>query len=68
MYSDESLFQFVVVLISVSGFLLALCLMEIGFCIYSELRGKDSGLPTQKSVRRVFQRLRRFFKRPRRKR
>ena len=59
--SDEWLFQLVVVAFYTSGFMLSLCAMEVVTCVYAEITGQSTDLPTQKEIRRLFLRFRRLL-------
>jgi len=52
-FTDEWLFQLVVVMIYLAGFCFALCAMEIAVCVYAEIRGEVTDLPTQKDIHRM---------------
>lgn len=57
-FSDEWWFQLTVMLILISGFALSLCIMELAVCIWAELTGRRTDLPTQESVHRFFMKIR----------
>lgn len=57
--SDEWCFQLVVVMIYFSGFCFMLCAMEVAVCVYAEIRGEYTDLPTQRDIHRLFLRFRR---------
>src|SRR3989338_9552803 len=57
-FSYEWGFQLTVMLILISGFALTLCIMELAVCIWAELKGQRTDLPTQESVHRFFMRIR----------
>lgn len=61
--SAEWYFQLVVVMIYCGGFCFALCAMEVAVCIYAEIRGDPTDLPTQRDIHRLFL----WFKRRRRR-
>ena len=52
--SDEWCFQLVVVMIYFSGFCFMLCAMEVAVCVYAEIRGQYTDLPTQRDIHRLF--------------
>lgn len=54
LFTDEWCFQLVVVMLYFSGFCFALCAMEIAVCVYAEITGRLSDLPTQRDIRRLF--------------
>jgi hypothetical protein len=64
-FSNEWWFQMTAVMIYFSGFCFLLCFMEFAVCIYAELTGAQTDLPTQKSVHRIFKKIKGIFKRPR---
>jgi len=64
-FSDEWFFQLAVMLVYISGFAFSLCFMELATCIYAELRGIETDLPTQEGVHRFVLRIRRYLRRRR---
>ncbi len=52
--SDEWCFQMVVVMIYFSGFCFMLCAMEVAVCVYAEIKGERTELPTQRDIHRLF--------------
>jgi len=65
-FTDEWLFQMTVVLIYFSGFCFMLCAIELVVCVYAEIVGKPTDLPTQKDIHRLFLWLRRRKRRKQR--
>ena len=53
-FTGEWYFQLVGVMIDFSGFCFMLCMIEVSVCVYAEVRGEHTDLPTQRDIHRLF--------------